>query len=158
MYILTLYSLSSSWGQLFEHLCLFWTLTAAERSAPTSGLSCSPLLTPRGSPLPASPDPPSQDNPSPFLMLPKPRSADFTKGNSKPSSYYSAGKQKKCTTSKPQSNRSVCLPTSTGQAPAPRPLIGRRAVEVKTPFFSSMQVSWILYQISDCSLSMATSS
>lgn len=127
MYILTFYSLSNFWGQLFEHLCLFLTVTAAERSDPTLGLTCSPLLTPRGSPLSASPNPPCQDTPSPILLLPNPHSTVSSKGNFKPSSFYTA--EKKRSSSRTQSIQSVpSLPSLTpiGQIPA-RP----SAAEVK---------------------------
>ncbi|TNN87725.1 Synaptonemal complex protein 2 [Liparis tanakae] len=53
---------------------LIETMRSAERSAPTLELTCSPLFTPRGSPLPASPDQLSEDPSSPILLLPKPRS------------------------------------------------------------------------------------
>lgn len=132
VYIVTFYSLSNIWGQLFEHLCLFWILTAAERSAPTSGLTCSPLLTPRGSPLPPSPDPLCQDTPSPILLLPKPRSTVSSTGNFKTPSFYRA--EKKCSSSKTLSIRSVpSLPSLTpiGQTPALGAPTGPSAAEVK---------------------------
>ncbi|KAG7227057.1 hypothetical protein INR49_022404 [Caranx melampygus] len=80
-------------------------MRSAERSAPTLDLICSPLLTLRESPLPASPDPACQDTPSPSLLLPKPRSTGSNEGNFKPSSLYSA--EKKPSSSKPQSVHSV---------------------------------------------------
>ncbi|TKS77440.1 Synaptonemal complex protein 2 [Collichthys lucidus] len=92
-------------SKLFEHLCLFWALTAAERSAPTLGLTFFPLLTPRGSPLPTSPDPACQDSPSPILLLPKPQPTVSSKGNFKPSSLYSV--EKKHSSSKTLSIQSV---------------------------------------------------
>ncbi|KAK5602052.1 hypothetical protein CRENBAI_017232 [Crenichthys baileyi] len=55
-------------------------MRSAERSAPTLGLTCSAVLTPRGSPLPTSRNPPCQDTPSPILLLPKVRSAVSSKG------------------------------------------------------------------------------
>lgn len=126
MYILTFDSLSNFWGQLFEHLCLFWTLTAAERSAPTLDLTFSPHLTPRGSPLPASPDPPCQDTPSPILLLPKPQPTVSSKGNFKPSSLYSV--EKKHGSSKTLSIQSVnSIPSLT---PIRQTSIGPSVVEV----------------------------
>ncbi|XP_044207947.1 synaptonemal complex protein 2 isoform X3 [Thunnus albacares] len=104
-------------------------MRSAERSAPTLALTISPLLTPRGSPLPASPDPPCQDTPSPFLLLPKPRLTVSSKGNLKPSFY---GAEKKRRTSKTQSIQSFSpLPslTSRGQTPAAGPPTGPSAVE-----------------------------
>lgn len=113
MYILTFSSLSNLWGQLSEHLCLFWTFAAAERSAPTLDLTCSPLLTPRGSPLPSSPELACQDTPLPILLLPKPRSTVSSKG-------------------KTQSIQSVHSLSSLGrQTPAPNPPIVTSAAEVK---------------------------
>ncbi|XP_071331947.1 synaptonemal complex protein 2 isoform X2 [Trachinotus anak] len=103
-------------------------MRSAERSAPTLGLTYSPLLTPRGSPLPASPDPACQDTPSPILLLPKPCPPVSSKGNFKPSVLYSA--EKKRSTSKPQSIQSaLSLSSLRGQTPAPNPSIGLRAVE-----------------------------
>ncbi|XP_071372422.1 synaptonemal complex protein 2 [Centroberyx affinis] len=96
-------------------------MRSAERSAPTLALTRSPLLTPRGSPLPVSPIPPCQDTPSPILQLPKPpRSAVSGKGNFKPSSFYSA--EMKGSASKNLSLHSLpSLPSLTpiGQTPAP---------------------------------------
>lgn len=124
-----LFTLSKRWGQLSEHLCLFWTFTAAERSAQTLGLTCSPLLTPRGSPLPASPEPTCQDTPLPALLLPKPRSVVSSKGNLKPTSLYSA--EKKHSTSESQSVQSVHSLSSLGrQTPAPNLPIATSAAEV----------------------------
>ncbi|XP_053173914.1 synaptonemal complex protein 2 [Scomber japonicus] len=105
-------------------------MRSGERSAPTLGLTFSPILTPRGSPLPASPNLPCQDTPSPVLLLPKPRSTVSSKGNFKPSSFYSA--RKKGSTSKTQSIQSVSpLPslTSRDQTPAAGPPNGPRATE-----------------------------
>ena len=129
MYILTFYSVSSSCGQLFEHLCLFWTLTAYERSAPTLDLTFSPLVTPRGSPLPASPDPACQDTPSPILRLPKPCSTVSSNGNFKPPSHCSV--EKKRSTSRTQSIQSAAsLASLRHQNAAPNPPIGPRAAKV----------------------------
>ncbi|XP_073325885.1 synaptonemal complex protein 2 [Pagrus major] len=91
-------------------------MRSAERSAPTLGLTCSPLLTPRGSPLPASPDPPCQDTPSPILLLPKPRSTVSNKGHFKPSCFYSAEKKHSSTkTQSIQSGPSLPSLTPVGQ-------------------------------------------
>ncbi|XP_022597535.1 synaptonemal complex protein 2 [Seriola dumerili] len=104
-------------------------MRSAERSAPILGLTCSPLLTPRGSPLPASPDSACQDTPSPILLLPKPHSTVSSKGNFKPSSSYSA--EKKFSTSKTQSIQSaLSLSSLRGQTPAPHPPIGLSAAEI----------------------------
>ncbi|XP_029975455.1 synaptonemal complex protein 2 [Salarias fasciatus] len=96
-------------SQLFEHLCLLWTFTAAERSAPTLGSVCSPLLSPQGSPLPASPDPPSQDSPPLVLLPPQRRSPVSSKGKGSLSSLYGAGKGSSKTNSV-QSVRSLTSP------------------------------------------------
>lgn len=121
--ILTFHFRPNFWDQLLEHLCLFWTLTAAERSAPTLDLMCSPLLTLRRSPA-------CQDTPSPILLLPKPRSTGSSEGNFKPSSLYSA--EKKPSSSKTQSVQSVAslssLKSQTSPLQAP---IRTTAVEVK---------------------------
>lgn len=138
MYILTFYSLSDFWGQLFVHLCLFWTLTAAERSAPTLGLTCSSLLTPRGSPLPASPEPPCEDTPSPILLLPKPRSTVSSKGHFKPSSFYSA--EKKPSTTKTQSLQPG--PTLPSLTPVGQTLAGPSAEEVKQHLSDTLRRSY----------------
>ncbi|XP_030279267.1 synaptonemal complex protein 2 isoform X4 [Sparus aurata] len=91
-------------------------MRSAERSAPTLGLTCSPLLTPRGSPLPASPEPPCEDTPSPIQLLPKPRSTVSSKGHFKPSSFYSAEKKHSSTkTQSIQSGRSLPSLTPVGQ-------------------------------------------
>ncbi|KAF7658588.1 hypothetical protein LDENG_00010860 [Lucifuga dentata] len=85
----------------------------AEMLPPTLDLTQSPILTPQGSPLPASP---CQDTSSPIPC--KPHSAVSSKGNFKPSSFYS--RKMKCSTSKPQSLHSISsLPslTLTGQSP-----------------------------------------
>ncbi|XP_058499749.1 synaptonemal complex protein 2 isoform X5 [Solea solea] len=57
------------------------TMRSAERLASTLDMSCSPLLTPQGFPLPASPESTCQDFPSPVLLLPKLRSTVSSKGN-----------------------------------------------------------------------------
>ncbi|KAM7404534.1 hypothetical protein PAMP_011876 [Pampus punctatissimus] len=93
-------------------------MRSADRSAPTLGLTLSPLLTLRGSPLPASPDPPCQETPSPVLLLPKPRSTVSSNGNFK-ASFYSA--KKTHSTSKTQYIQSISPSpslTSRGQTPA----------------------------------------
>ncbi|XP_026188403.1 LOW QUALITY PROTEIN: synaptonemal complex protein 2 [Mastacembelus armatus] len=101
-------------------------MRSAERSAPTLGLTGTPLLTPWGSPLPASPDPARQDTPSPVLLLPKPLSAVGSKRNVKPSSCNSA--EKKCSASKNQ-----CIPSLLslgGQTSAPERPVGPDAAEI----------------------------
>ncbi|XP_040010003.1 synaptonemal complex protein 2-like [Xiphias gladius] len=104
-------------------------MRSAKRSDLTLGLTCSPLLTPRGSPLPDSPDPACQDTPSPILLLPKPRSTVSSKGNLKPSSFSSA--EKKHSRSKPQSIQSATSPPSLGgQTPEPNPPIGPSETEI----------------------------
>ncbi|KAM6981964.1 synaptonemal complex protein 2 [Tautogolabrus adspersus] len=107
-------------------------MRSAERSAPTLGLTCSPLLSPRGSPLPASPDPPCRDTPSPILLLPKPRSTVSSRGNFKPllqcRAFYSAEKKRR--SSKTPSIRSVSSHhslTPRGRTPAPGKSSGPRA-------------------------------
>lgn len=118
MYILTFCSLCDVWSQLFEHLCLFLTLPAAQRSDPTLGLTCSPLLTPRGSPLAASPNPPCKDTPSPILLLSNAHSTVSSKGNLEPSSFSTA--EKKHSSSRTRSIQSApSLPSQTpiGQIP-----------------------------------------
>ncbi|XP_029132895.2 synaptonemal complex protein 2, partial [Labrus bergylta] len=109
-------------------------MRSAERSAPTLDLTCSPLLTPRGSPLPASPDPPCRDTPSPILLLPKPRSTVSSRGNFKPllqyrgNAFHSAEKKRR--SSKTPSIRSVSSNhslTPRGQTPAPGNSSGPRA-------------------------------
>ncbi|XP_013766244.1 synaptonemal complex protein 2 [Pundamilia nyererei] len=90
-------------------------MRSADRSVPTLDLTCSPLLTPRGSPLPASPKPSCQDTPSPVLLLPKPkvRSKEMCK-----CSFYTA--EKNHGSSKTHSKQSVPSLTSLGgQIPAP---------------------------------------
>ncbi|XP_070695015.1 synaptonemal complex protein 2 [Pempheris klunzingeri] len=106
-------------------------MRSAERSAPTLGLTCSPLLSPRGSPLPASPDPPCQNTPSPILLLPKPQSTVSRKGLFQPTSFYSA--EKKRSSSKTRSIQSVPSLhslTPIGQNPAPSVPTGPKAAEI----------------------------
>ncbi|XP_049921300.1 synaptonemal complex protein 2-like [Epinephelus moara] len=106
-------------------------MRSAPMSPPTLGLTCSPLLTPQGSPLPASPDPPSEDTPSPIPLLPKPHCTVSNKGNCRPSSFYSA--DKKHSTSKTQSVQSgPSLPSLTpvGRTSAPGAPIGRSAAKI----------------------------
>ncbi|XP_027144283.1 synaptonemal complex protein 2 isoform X2 [Larimichthys crocea] len=90
-------ALKDSWAARQTSLCqsppYIERMRSAERSAPTLDLTFSPHLTPRGSPLPASPDPPCQDTPSPILLLPKPQPTVSSKGNFKPSSLYSVEKK-----------------------------------------------------------------
>ncbi|XP_028266468.1 synaptonemal complex protein 2 [Parambassis ranga] len=56
-------------------------MRSVEMSVPTLDLTCSLLLTPRGSHLPPSPNPPCQDTPSPVMQLPKPCSTVSRKEN-----------------------------------------------------------------------------
>ncbi|XP_029993957.1 synaptonemal complex protein 2 [Sphaeramia orbicularis] len=89
-------------------------MRSAERSAPTLDLTCSPLLTPRGSPLPASPNSVCLDTPSPVLLLPKPCSAVGSTGGFRPASLYSS--EKKQSMSKTRSIQSVpSLPSLMGK-------------------------------------------
>ncbi|KAG7520462.1 hypothetical protein JOB18_029913 [Solea senegalensis] len=67
------------------------TMRSAERLASTLDMSCSPLLTPRGFPIPASPESTCQDFPSPVL-LPKLCSTVSSKGNFKSLSNFNAEK------------------------------------------------------------------
>ncbi|XP_035513508.1 synaptonemal complex protein 2-like [Morone saxatilis] len=106
-------------------------MRSAERSAPTLGLTCSPLLSLQGSPLPASPDPPCQDTPSPIPLLPKPHSTVSSKGHFKPSFFYSAVKKR--SSSKTRSIQSVTsLPSLTpiGKTSAPSAPTGPSAAEM----------------------------
>lgn len=129
-YVMTLCSLSNFWSQLFEHLCLFWIHTAAERSAPTLNMIDSTALSPRGSPLPASPMPPRHDTPPPVLLLPKPRSTVSSKGKCKPSSFYNT--EKKCSSSKSQYIKYVPSSISPGgQSLSPSPPSGHSTTEVQ---------------------------
>ncbi|KAK2897784.1 hypothetical protein Q8A73_014164 [Channa argus] len=123
-------ALMDSWVANHASICSTFCIErmrSADRSAPTLDLTCSPLLTPRGSPLPTSPDPACQDTPLPILLLPKPPALS-SKENLKPSSFYSA--QKKLRTSKTQSIQSVHALHSLGsQIPAPDFSIGPSAAE-----------------------------
>ncbi|XP_040915914.1 synaptonemal complex protein 2-like [Toxotes jaculatrix] len=126
-------ALKDSWAARQTSFCLsppfIERMRSAERSAPTLGLTCSPLLTPRGSPLPASPEPAFHDTPSPVLLLPKPRSTVSSKGNLKLSSFYSA--EKKRSTTRTQSIQPVpSLPSLRGQTLAPNPPFGSSAAEL----------------------------
>lgn len=112
-------SLKDSWVTCQTSFCpsppLMEKMRSADRSVPTLDLTCSPLLTLRGSPLPASPKPSFQDTPSPVLLLPKPkvRSKEMCK-----SSFYTA--EKNHGSSKTHSKQSVPSHTSLGgQIPAP---------------------------------------
>ncbi|XP_029292237.1 synaptonemal complex protein 2 isoform X3 [Cottoperca gobio] len=127
--------LKDSWAARQTSFCpsppFIERMRSAERSAPTLGLTCSPLLTPRGSPLPASSDPPCEDTPLPILLLPKPRSTVSSEGNFRPSFFYSA--EKKRSSSKTQSILSgPSLPSLTpkGQTPAASFPPGPRAAEI----------------------------
>lgn len=117
-------ALKDSWASCQTSFCpsppFIEKMRSAERSAPTVDLTCSPVLSPRGSPLPASPNPLCQDTPSPILLLPKPRSTVSSKGNCKVSSFYSA--EVKRSSSKTQSIQSFhSLPLLAGQTLAPSP-------------------------------------
>ncbi|XP_026222650.1 synaptonemal complex protein 2 isoform X2 [Anabas testudineus] len=120
-------------------------IRSAERSGPTLGLTYSPLLTPRGSPLPASPEPACLDTPSPILLLPKPRSIVSSTANLKPFSLYSA--DKKHSASKAQAVHS--FPSLGGQLVAPSPPIGISAAE-KSP------IQQCLSPEPQCPLSLST--
>ncbi|KAK1898688.1 Synaptonemal complex protein 2 [Dissostichus eleginoides] len=111
-----------SWAARQTSFCpsppLIERMRSAERSAPTFGLTCSPLLTPLGSPLPASPDPPCEDTPSPILLLPKPRSTLSRKGTFRLSSFCSVDKNHRSSkTHSVQSVRSLSSLTRKGQTP-----------------------------------------
>ncbi|XP_032375632.1 synaptonemal complex protein 2 isoform X3 [Etheostoma spectabile] len=127
--------LKYSWAARQTSFCpsppLIERMRSAERSAQTFGLTCSPLLTPRGSPLPVSPDPPCEDTPSPILLLPKPRSTVNSKEHFRACSFNSA--EKKHNSSKTQSIKSIpSLPSLTpiGQTPAHCALTGPCAIEI----------------------------
>lgn len=118
MCTLTPSSLSNIWSQLREHLCLFLTPAAAERSAPALALTCSALLTPGGSPLSASPKLTRQDVPSPIRPLPSPRSALSCRESFKPTSFLVAEKkQSSSKTRTASSNPSLPSLTPKGQIP-----------------------------------------
>ncbi|XP_076597979.1 synaptonemal complex protein 2 [Chaetodon auriga] len=92
-------------------------MRSVERSAPTLDFTSSPLLSPRGSPLPASPDPHCQDTSPAVLLLPKPHSTVNSKENAE--LFYCT--EKKRSSSKTHSIQSVpTLPSLTpiGQTPA----------------------------------------
>ncbi|XP_027878082.1 synaptonemal complex protein 2 isoform X1 [Xiphophorus couchianus] len=100
-------------------------MRSAGRSAPTLGLTCSTVLSPRGSPLPTSRDLSCQDTPSPVLLLPKVRSTVSSKGQLKPSFYNVEQNQD---SSKTPSIPSAC--SLSGQTPAPSPPTGLTAAEI----------------------------
>ncbi|XP_059189388.1 synaptonemal complex protein 2 isoform X2 [Centropristis striata] len=122
--------LKDSWAARETSFCrsppFIERMRSAERSAPTLGLTCSPLLSPRGSPLPASPSPPCKDTPSPILLLPKPCSTVSSKGHLRPSSFYSAEKKRNSA-----KNFSPSLPSLTPicRTPAPSAPTGKSALE-----------------------------
>ncbi|XP_025757206.1 synaptonemal complex protein 2 isoform X4 [Oreochromis niloticus] len=125
-------SLKDSWVTCQTSFCpsppLMEKMRSADRSVPTLDLTCSPLLTPRGSPLPASPKPSCQDTPSPVLLLPKPkvRNKEMCK-----SSFYTA--EKNHGSSKTHSKQSVPSLTSLGgQTPAPSPPTELSAAKIST--------------------------
>ncbi|XP_030588703.1 synaptonemal complex protein 2 isoform X3 [Archocentrus centrarchus] len=116
-------SLRDSWAACQTSFCpsppFIEKMRSADRSAPTLDLTYSPLLTPRGSLLPASPKPPCQDTPSPILLLPKPCSTVSSKEMCK-SSFYSAEKNRG--SSKTRSIQSVhSIASLGGQTTAPNP-------------------------------------
>ncbi|XP_033942241.1 synaptonemal complex protein 2 isoform X2 [Pseudochaenichthys georgianus] len=131
-----------SWAARHSSFCpsppLIERMRSAERSAPTFGLTCSPLLTPLGSPLPASPDPPCEDTPSPILLLPKPRSTLSSKGTFRLSSFCSVDKKHRSSkTHSVQSVRSLSSltrkgQTTKGQTPAAGFPTGPRAAEISS--------------------------
>ncbi|XP_076019485.1 synaptonemal complex protein 2 [Genypterus blacodes] len=90
-------------------------LKSAEMLPPTLDVACSPLLTPQGSPLPASPCLPLQDTPSPIQH--KLHTAVSSKGKSKPSSCCS----ERFITSKTLSLHSAPSLSRTGQTLAKGP-------------------------------------
>ncbi|XP_070825464.1 synaptonemal complex protein 2 [Chaetodon trifascialis] len=92
-------------------------MRSVERSAPTLDFTISPLLSPRGSPLPASPDPHCQDTSPAVMLQPKPHSTVNSKENVE--LFYCT--EKKRSSSKTHSIQSVStLPSLTpiGQTPA----------------------------------------
>ncbi|KAJ4934026.1 hypothetical protein JOQ06_006833, partial [Pogonophryne albipinna] len=131
-----------SWAARHTSFCpsppLIERMRSAERSAPTFGLTCSPLLTPLGFPLPASPDPPCEDTPSPILLLPKPRSTLSSKGTFRLSSFCSVDKKHRSSkTHSVQSVRSLSSltrkgQTTKGQTPAAGFPTGPRAAEISS--------------------------
>ncbi|XP_070400758.1 synaptonemal complex protein 2 isoform X5 [Nothobranchius furzeri] len=104
-------------------------MRSVERSAPTLDLTFPTVLTPRESPLPASPKPPCQETPSPIPLLPKLHSAVGSKEKRKPSSLHKAEKGHR--SSKIQFIKSIPSPCSVGgQTPAPSPPTGPDAAEM----------------------------
>ncbi|XP_014846919.1 PREDICTED: synaptonemal complex protein 2 [Poecilia mexicana] len=101
-------------------------MRSAGRSAPNLGLTCSTVLSPRGSPLPTSRDLSCQGTPSPIQLLPKVRSTVNSKGQRKLSSFYN-GEQNQ-DSSKTPSVPSAC--SLAGQTPAPSPPTGLTAAEI----------------------------
>ncbi|XP_043982155.1 synaptonemal complex protein 2 [Gambusia affinis] len=101
-------------------------MRSAGRSAPTLGLTCSTVLSPRGSPLPTSRDLSCQDTPSPILLLPKVRSAVSSKGQLELPSFYNVEQNQD--SSKTPSIPSAC--SLAGQTPAPSPPTGLTAAEM----------------------------
>ncbi|KAM6924887.1 synaptonemal complex protein 2 [Xenentodon cancila] len=119
-------------------------MRSAEGSSPALNLTPSTVLTPRGSPLPASPTPPCHDTPSPILLLPKPRSAVSSKGKCKPSSLCSTGR--KCSSFKIPSVQTAPSPFSLGgRIPAPSPPTGHNANKMRPvqPHLSSAPQSFL---------------
>lgn len=115
---MTLHPQSCCHGQLFEHLCLFWTSTAAEKSTSNLGMTSFSQLNPRESPLPTSPDLAFQDTPSPVPLLPNVSSAVSCRGIHRLPSNFSA--EENPFSSKTQSLKSATSLTSLRhQSPAP---------------------------------------
>ncbi|XP_029013447.1 synaptonemal complex protein 2 isoform X2 [Betta splendens] len=101
-------------------------MRSAERSAPILDITCSPLLSLQGSPLPASLEPTCQNTHPPLMLLPKVRSIASSKENVEPSSLYSAYKKRSTAkTLSAQSGRSLL--SLRGQIPEPSIPIGPRA-------------------------------
>ncbi|KAI4823429.1 hypothetical protein KUCAC02_012013 [Chaenocephalus aceratus] len=131
-----------SWAARHTSFCpsppLIERMRSAERSAPTFGLTCSPSPHPLGSPLPASPDPPCEDTPSPILLLPKPRSTLSSKRDFRLSSFCSVDKKHRSSkTHSVQSVRSLSSltrkgQTTKGQTPAAGFPTGPRAAEISS--------------------------
>lgn len=138
----TLSSLSNIWSQLREHLCLFLTLAAAERSAPALALTCSALLTPGGTPLLASPKPTRQDSPSPVPRLPSPRSALSCKENSEPMSFAA---EKKHSSSKSRTASST--PSSPSLSPKGQIPVRGGEAEVKRHLSDTLLSSCVLVRV-----------
>ncbi|XP_051805719.1 synaptonemal complex protein 2 [Acanthochromis polyacanthus] len=126
-------ALKDSWASCQTSFCpsppFIEKMRSHGRSDPTLDLTCSPVLSPQGSPLPASPNPLCQDTPSPIPLLPKPRSTASSKGACEPSSFYSA--EKKRSRSKTLSIQPVhSLSSRGGQTFAPSPPSKPGAAEV----------------------------